>query len=314
MWIVIGGISFKAIQAIQHFAELGFTFAGLPTLTSHEDPVFIVTLIIFLFGLSVFGVRNGQQRALKFLILPLCFAFVAGQRRAAYGAFIATTIAFLVLVPKRPLLRYVKYIVPVVILLAIYVAALWNSESQVASPIRLLKTSLSSDQETAADRYYSNLYRDFERYDLAMTVRRVPLKGTGFGNAYDQPIWLEKMPMSFTLRDFIPHNEFLWLVVKMGAIGFFAFCLFFTAYAFQAASVFSRLADPYLKAICAVIVIVGIDQIFVSYFDLQMTYYRNMVYFGTLMGLLPALETIDRAQQAPVLAEPAEPAGPAGPA
>jgi len=305
MWIVIGAISFKAIQACQHFAELGFTFAGLPTLTSHEDPVFIVTLIIFLFGLSVFGVRNGQHRALKLLLLPLCFAFVAAQRRAAYGAFIATTIAFLVLVPKRPLLRYVKFIVPVIFLLAIYVAAFWSSESQIASPIRLLKTSLSSDQETAADRYYSNLYREYERYDLAMTVRRVPIKGTGFGNMYDQPIWLERMPMSFTLRSFIPHNEFLWLVVKMGAIGFFTFCLFFTAYTFYASSVFSRLTDPYLKSICAVIVIVGIDQIFVSYFDLQLTYYRNMVYFGTLMGLLPALETIDREQQAPVLPETA---------
>ena len=303
MWVVIGGISFKAIQAIWHFVELGFTFAGLPTLTSHEDPVFIVTLIIFLFALSILGVRSGQKRALKYLLLPLCFAFVAGQRRAAYGALLATTIAFLVLVPKRPLLRYVKYIIPVIFVLGVYVAAFWNSESQVAGPIRLLKTSLSTDAETAADRYYSNLYREYERYDLAMTVRRVAVSGTGFGNMYDQPIWLRKMPMPFTLRDFIPHNEFLWLLVKMGAIGFFAFCLFFTAFAFQASSVFSRLADPYLKAICAVIVIVGIDQIFVSYYDLQMTYYRNMVYFGTLMGLLPALETIDLEQRAQALAE-----------
>ena len=44
---------------------------------------------------------------------------------------------------------------------------------------------------------------------------------------------------------------------------------------------------------CSVIVLVGITQIVVSYFDLQLTYYRNMVYFGTLLGLLPTLEALD---------------------
>jgi hypothetical protein len=28
----------------------------------------------------------------------------------------------------------------------------------------------------------------------------------------------------------------------------------------------------------------------VSYYDLQLTYYRNMIYLGTLMGLVPALQ------------------------
>jgi hypothetical protein len=295
MWVVITAISFKAFQACLRFIEFGFSFAGLPTLTNHEDPVFIGSLFIFLFGLSVFGVASKQRRALKWLFLPLILGFVVGQRRAAYGAFVAATIAFLVLVPKKNLLRYVKFILPAILLFVIYVAAFWNSEGRLGSPIKLLKTSIASEQETAADRYYSNLYREYERYDLAKTVQRSPLKGIGFGNMYDQPIWLQSMPMFFTLRDFIPHNEFLWLLVKMGSIGFFTFCLFFTSYVFYGSSIFSQLQDPYLKAVCAVALVVGISQIFVSYFDLQLTYYRNMIYFGTLMGLLPTLQSIDRA-------------------
>lgn len=293
MWVAIAAISIKAVQACARFVELGFSFAGLPTLTNHEDPVFIGTLFIFLFALSAFGVAHPQRRALKWLLIPLALGFVAGQRRAAYGAFIAATIGFLVLVPKRNLTKYVKFIIPVVILLAIYLTVFWNDEGRIASPIKLLKTSLASDEETAADRYYSNLYREYERYDLAMTVQRSPIKGIGFGNSYDQPIWLQGMPMSYTLRNYIPHNEFLWLLVKMGSVGFFTFCLFFTTYAFYGSSVFSRLSDPYLKAVCAVAILVGITQIVVSYFDLQLTYYRNMVYLGTLMGLLPTLEAID---------------------
>jgi hypothetical protein len=37
-----------------------------------------------------------------------------------------------------------------------------------------------------------------------------------------------------------------------------------------------------------------LNQIVISYYDLQLTYYRNMVYLGLLMGLVPALESMDR--------------------
>ncbi len=296
VWVVIAAVTVKALQGCARFVSLGFTFAGLPTLTNHEDPVFIGTLFILLIAMSVFGAKHPQLRVLRWLLLVLIFGFVAGQRRAAYGAFFATLIGFIILAPKKELARYVKYIIPAIILLTIYAAVFWNSEGRFASPIRLLKTAFAEQEEQAADRYYSNLYREYERYDLAQTVKRSPIKGIGFGNMYDQPIWLESMPMPFTLRNYIPHNEFLWLLVKMGTGGFTVFCLFFTSYAFYGASVFARLKDPYLKSVCAVALLVGTAQIFVSYFDLQLTYYRNMIYFGTLMGLLPTLQTLDSAQ------------------
>lgn len=40
------------------------------------------------------------------------------------------------------------------------------------------------------------------------------------------------------------------------------------------------------------VVVAVINQMVVSYFDLQLTYYRNMIYLGTLMGLMPTLERI----------------------
>ncbi len=294
LWIVIAALTFKAIQACSRFVGLGFTFAGLPTLTNHEDPVFIGTLFILLIAMSVLGAKHAQARVLRWLLPLLMFGFVAGQRRAAYGAFLAMLIGFLILTPKRELARYVKYVIPGIVVLGIYVGVFWNSEGRLGSPVRLLKTAFTEEEDQAADRYYSNLYREYERYDLAQTVKRSPVKGIGFGNMYDQPIWLESMPMPFTLRSYIPHNEFLWLLVKMGTGGFFLFCLFFTSYAFYGSSVFAQMTDPYLRSVCAVAVLVGTAQIFVSYFDLQLTYYRNMIYIGTLMGLLPTLISIDR--------------------
>jgi len=39
-----------------------------------------------------------------------------------------------------------------------------------------------------------------------------------------------------------------------------------------------------------------INQMVVSFFDLQLTYYRNMTYLGCLMGLLPVIQCIESEQ------------------
>jgi hypothetical protein len=294
MWIVIITISVKAFEGLIRFIGLGFHFNGIPALTNHEDPVFITTLIIFLLGLVLFGGHRAQKRILQILLVVLAAGFYTAQRRAAYGAFVVSLITFLILAGKKELFRYLRYVVIAIVVLALYAGIFWNSEGRLGAPIQLLKTSLSNTPETAGDRYYSNLYREYERYDLAQTIQRTPIKGIGFGNMYDQTIYLKDMPMSFSLRDFIPHNEILWLLTKMGSIGFFSFCLFFTSYAFQGSILFVRLKDPYFKAVLAVAIIAGLNQIFVSYFDLQLTYYRNMIFLGTIMGLLPTLEAADK--------------------
>jgi len=292
LWVVIAAVSFKAFQGIVRFVWLGFSFQGLAALTVHEEPVFFVSLIIFLLGLSLFRVYNRQQRALLWLLVPLFVGFIVAQRRAAYASFAATLLSFLILMPQQQWKKIVKIILPAVMVFALYLGAFWNGEGKFASVAKLVRSSLSNDPEDAGDRYYSNLYRLHERYNLAITIRRAPLKGVGFGNRYDSPIPLP--PIKFPLREYIPHNEVLWLLVKMGAVGFFCFWVFTISYVFRGASVFSQLRDPYLKAVCAVCVTIVINQLVVSYFDLQLTYYRNMIYLGILMGLLPTLEILNR--------------------
>jgi hypothetical protein len=45
LWIIIGAITVKAFQGIGRFVSLGFSFQGRAALTSHEDPVFMTTLL-----------------------------------------------------------------------------------------------------------------------------------------------------------------------------------------------------------------------------------------------------------------------------
>lgn len=294
LWICIAAISIKAFQGLARFVAFGFSTAGFPTLTNHEDPVFMLSLIVFLFALVVVNSDTNQRWALLFLLLPLLLGFYVAQRRAAYAAIAPAFACLIAALPRRERWVFIKTVFPILAAVALYVFIFWESESRLAAPVRLVKTGLSLDPETAGERYYSNLYREIEKYDLARTVQRAPVVGIGFGNKYDQPIPLVDIP--FPLRDVIPHNQVLWLLVKTGAVGFFLFWFFLNGFAVSAVQTILQTRDPYLKAVCMLALVAVVNQVVVSYFDLQLTYYRNMVYLGMLMGLVSSVAMINKSQ------------------
>jgi len=288
VWISIIAITLKALQAIHRYIMLGFTTGGYQTLTNHEDPVFASTIFILLLGMFVFGYKGKEKWWILALCIPLALGFYFGMRRAAYAGFMVSGATFFFILPQYLQVNVLRKSVPYVLMLMLYVAVAWNSNSTFASPVQLIKTGMTEpDKETNYQDYYSNLYRDFENYNLAVTVQNNTLLGVGFGNKYEMPLKLANI--SFPLKDYIPHNEILWYLIKTGSIGFIMFWLFFNGFMFKGVQVLRELQDPYLRAVCAMIILAVINQVVVSYFDLQLTYYRNMIYLGTLMGLLPAL-------------------------
>ncbi|MFI5236327.1 MAG: O-antigen ligase family protein [Ignavibacteriales bacterium] len=299
MWVFIAGVTIKALQGIWRFTGLGFSCAGYETLTNHEDPVFIAILIVFLISITMLKANEKQRNALLVLLPFLLIGFFTGQRRAAYAGLFISLVAFVIILQSKDRVMFFRTLMVLLLIGIIYSAVFWESESKFASPLRLIQSSINPD--TGNERYLSNLYREFERYNLAYTIKtNDPITGIGFGNKYQNIIPLPNI--IFPLRDYIPHNEILWLFVKSGAIGFFIFFLFFNALIFRCTSLYPKLKDPYLKTICLIIVIAIINQLVVSYFDLQLTYYRNMIVLGTLCGLIPTLtnlkdESLDQEKQ-----------------
>jgi hypothetical protein len=139
-----------------------------------------------------------------------------------------------------------------------------------------------------------------------VTFRSVPFEGLGFGRKYETPlVWwnfLEATPiMAYT-----PHNQLVWMATTMGSVGFFWFLLFFNTFLFQASHIFTTLKDPFLKAVCAFIIVSVINQLVVTYFDMQLTWPRNMVYLGVLMGLLSSLHQISHEEEEHAAVAPRE--------
>ncbi len=290
LWIAIFMMAVKDFQGAARFVALGFRFRGNLCLTNHEDPVFTVDLLILLFGMLLFGVRSKHRTAILVLMPVFLLGFYAGKRRAAYAGFIVCVIVFILMLNRKERAVFFKYFIPCLVFVAIYSAVFWNSRGRLGAPVRMVKSGLIESKKADGSHYLSNLYRIVERYDLAVTVRHSPVVGIGFGKKYLQPIPLVKI--DFPLQDWIPHDEIIWLIVKMGAVGFFVFCLFIDGLLFETASLYKKLNDPLLKAICLMIAAAIVNQMVVSYFDLQLTYYRDMVFLGTMCGLIPTIKAL----------------------
>jgi hypothetical protein len=297
IWFCIAGISFKAFQGAIRYASLGFSFGYWPniyeTLTNHEDAVFFITLFILLISLSLFGGNTSQKRALKWLLVPLFLGYVAAQRRATYASFMAAMIGVVVLLPSREKRIILRVLVVFSVVFGAYVGVFWNSYSRIGYVAQQFKSTVTEEQGVrGAKDVQSTMYRKIEDYNLSITFRSSPILGIGYGKAFDRV--LKMWGSGFANGDFIAHNQILWLFVVMGALGGFFFWMFFNAFVFKATCVFVHLADPYLQAICVVCIVSVFNQFVVSYVDMQLTWYRNMVHLGVLMGIVPVIESLGK--------------------
>lgn len=291
MWVILAAVTIKAFQGLYRYASLGFSTSGFEALTNSEDTVFMVMLFVLLLAFLVFKVNHKQKIWLLIFLLPLALGFYAGQRRASFAALIVTFLVFVSLLPSQMQWSFLKRAFPVLAALLLYGFLFWNSTSPYAGPVQLVKSGIvTPDRYENMRDYHSNLYRDIENYNLSTTVKNNTILGVGFGNKYDMPV--ELVQIQFPLRDYIPHNQILWIYVKMGLVGFILFWYFFLSFSYKGVTIFVKLRDPYLKAIAAFVILAVINQIIVAFFDVMMTFYSNMIFLGCVMGLLPALEKL----------------------
>ena len=293
VWVVIAALSFKAFQGIERFVGLGFSFGRFRTLMNHEDPLFFAALFIFLLAMIMFGSNHPQRRVLLWLLVPLLIGFYVANRRAGYAVLGLSVIPFVALLSKADLRKALRILVVPGFIFCVYLAAYWDSYGRVAMVAQAFKSALFSHDREAVrgDDYMSGLTRDHEVYNLAVTVRKAPILGIGFGNQHE---WAIPAFGMFALKGYITHNSILWLITKTGGLGFFLFFFFLNCTVLYGAMVFSRLEDPYLKAVCAVSIVAIFNQIVGGYAEMQLINSRNMVFLGLFMGIIPTIDYLNK--------------------
>ncbi|MEQ8767629.1 MAG: O-antigen ligase family protein [Planctomycetota bacterium] len=288
IWIMVAAITvpmvLKSVQGLyRYFVTIEGRIDHVPAITSHECAFFLLCQFFLIAALWVYRTAP-MLRWLLTLSLPMTLAtFVLAQRRVAYGAMAIGGVLFLLLAPRAVRRRLAIAAVPVLLVLGLYTLAVWNKPyGTLSMPVRQVRSIF--DPKPGSHEERSNDFRDIERFNLKTTIRAHLALGTGFGLEFYQTRPLPHI--NYPLYRFIPHNAILWLWAKSGTLGFLIFWFFIGANVVAALTLRERLRDPLARAVALTAALGLMLQTIISYYDLQLTFYRNMVFHGVWLGLV----------------------------
>jgi hypothetical protein len=297
IWITVLGTAIKGVQGVFIvYTYLGGQIEGHNEIMAHEQSFFFVLVLLLL----VMMLLHHFQRALFFAIIAalpcLLLALVANNRRADYVALLlGILVAWTMVILVKPSSRRVLVTVLAICLLfgGAYVLAFQKSSGALGQPARAVISVFNpsaSDERDAA----SNAYRIVENYDLKYTESTSPFLGFGFGKPFQQPVALPNVLELDPYYLYIPHNNVLWVWMRLGPLGFGALWYLFGSAIVAGCMIVRRLRNPQLQFFAIFTVAMVMMEVILAYGDYQFFFYRNMIYVGVALGVLMKLPSIDR--------------------
>ena len=290
LWIAFIGLGLLSLVGLVSFFQLGGNVSD-QGLLDHEDSLI---LNVFVFLLMFLRLNNGNRKMVRvgYLFLPtVIFTLMENQRRAGIAAFV---IAFIAALPimwvlfERHRVKIAKFIVVFTVISAVYLPAAWNGKGAWALPGRAIRSNFSPDDRDAG----SDNYRMMENSDLKYTRDASPIFGFGYGKPYYQPWYLPEQGFN-VLMQYLAHNSVLWVWMRTGHIGFFAFLLFIAVVFIKGMQISRSLKDVPLQTAALMGVIFLLMAFVYGKYDLQLSNNRTMMMMGVWVGLLgvaPLLE------------------------
>jgi len=295
LWTAIVVVGIKAVQGLWNFfVVLGGDMSGERSVTSHEDALFMAWVIVFLVGLLMYRTGRGQKAALLVLTPVMLVTFVVTDRRAAYAALAVglITSALVMATDRTKRVLIVKVAVPLLVAAVLVIIAGWNSPGVLGMPAETLRSIVAPENQEDVD---SSYYRAAEEINLIHAIESEPIVGLGFGRPFQSSGQGGIVDIGYSLENYIAHNQIIWVWAKMGTVGFSIFWVVIGSVIVFGCVAARTLRDPYLRTVAILVTCAVVMQIVVSYVDLQLTYARNMVFLGVLIGILCRLPALDGA-------------------
>jgi hypothetical protein len=253
--------------------------------STHEDAVFLAFLGVIAVARLIL-VRPEWRKVLPLLLLapPAIFVMFEMQRRAAFLSLYLAVVVMAIALFYRSRKLFVTIVPPVTILILIYSAIFWNSNSILAQPIRAWR-SQTTDASLSDRDYSSNEYRINEKGDVRATILSAPLTGIGFGhpffNVNPLPV-LSWWPFQF----YTPHAEVLWIWLKVGAGGFIAFWVVICTGLLRVGHIFrqERMTERSFTGLIAAVFIVML--LGYAYVDVGLANQRCEILLGMMVGII----------------------------
>ena len=284
VWGFVVLVGIKAVQAIVNYQDAGSLPYNLEAVTGHEDVVFFDAAVGLAVAMALLGVRSKLGYVLFGLQPVILIAEMLTERRVGFialGVIIAlVTILSFATAPRRAL-----------VLLAVgaiatcaYVAVFWDSTGPFAEPIRAVRSVLDPSYVSVRDEM-SDSWRVTEDSNIAYTMRTFPATGVGVGQRYLTQDFPPPLPPGFTYWRYITHNALLWIWLKAGPLGAFAFWFLVGRVLTTGSAQYVRFRDPALRILAIFPVCLITCQVVFSGVELGLTYARTMIVLGTALGL-----------------------------
>lgn len=286
-WILITAVSIKALYLVYWYINSGYLQGNSHMLIGSENALFLVTMLVMGISVISISVKDKQKWVLLALLPFVLIGFYAVAAEVAYFSLAVSIAVFCFLVPATARKRFILLISPFLIAVVVYSAIFTGSNEWV--DLRKEQAKIESMWKKAEQFFAdvdSKLYQEVKLYNISDLLRESPIIGTGFGYKAEHKVVSTDV---LTVREKIPQNQSLWLLLKAGIPGLLAFTFLFTTYLAKAVKLLSSVTDPYLGIILRVIVVVVVYQLIIQFFEPQLLYYRSMIFLGCLMGLYPAI-------------------------
>jgi O-antigen ligase/polysaccharide polymerase Wzy-like membrane protein len=297
MWILVLGSAIKGVQGVFIvFTYLGGHIQGYNEIMAHEQSFFFVLVLLLLVLMLLHHVQRGLMIAILVSLPCLLIALVANNRRADYVALLlGIIVAWVLVIIVKPQSRRLLISVLAVCLLfgAVYVVAFQKSSGILGEPARAVVSVFNPNASDQRDTK-SNEYRTFENYDLKYTAAQNPILGYGFGKPFSQPMILPNVLDLDPYYLYIPHNNVLWVWMRLGPLGFGALWYLIGSAIISGCLIARRLKDPQLQMFAIFTVSTVVMEIILAYGDYQFFFYRNMIFVGIALGVTLKLPAIAR--------------------
>jgi hypothetical protein len=294
-FLVVGGIfvAGAAIKAVigynRYFFTLHQDLQGAEAILAHEDSYFLALLVIATVVASIWYWRPKLVVPMLVFLPVVLVVLLENQRRAAMLALWAglAVVMFLAIWFERPLRKRLIVISAVaVLLLGGFTATFWNQQYGLAAQIVRPVHSILGEPDQRD--YSSNLYRENENANLIATYRTNVPFGIGFGLPLLVVYPMADISQTYPFWQYIPHNTMLWVAMRMGLLGMGVFWGLVGASLIEAVSLFRTRSDPFLRGFAAFAVAAIVAELIVGFGDLQLENYRNMIFFGVVLGMIDA--------------------------
>ncbi len=291
VWILVVALSIRAIEVIYLYANNDWTLGGLDGFGNHEDAGFWATILSFAIALGILKVRTKLRTYLFIFAIPFFIAVIASGRRTFYAVLGNCIIVTFLLLDKNIQRRILQAGWKIGLVVVLYLAIFWNSNSDLAGPAQSIKMSFGDDQEESGGRYLSNMYRKVEDHNLATSYRSQTIIGSGYGTKLT---FYMPLPLSWDMGFYSPHNQILGVFVKTGFVGFVFFIFFYVSCISEISGAFGDEKELFRKAVLTFAAAAIMNHLVYSFFDIMLTGYRNNLQVGILLGLASSIITLQQ--------------------